>query len=132
MLEVVSMSYSAFRKTKASLPIALLRARDAVVAKQGGLYVQDQNDLAASFQAAVSDVLAEKTRRALRLSGVAAIAVAGGVAANQTLRKALEAVSDEANTPFVAPPLALCTDNAAMIGISGYFKYIKKSFLVFI
>ena len=101
------------------LKTAVLRARDALVEKQGGLYEQDQNDLAASFQAAVSDVLAEKTRRALRLSKVEAIAVAGGVAANQTIRAALEQVAAETNAQFLAPPLALCTDNAAMIAWVG-------------
>lgn len=101
------------------LKTAVLRARDALIAKQGGLYVQDQNDLAASFQAAVSDVLAEKTRRALRISEVGAIAVAGGVAANKTIRAGLEMVAQEADARFLAPPLALCTDNAAMIAWVG-------------
>ena len=101
------------------LKTAVLRTRDALVAKQGGLYVQDQHDLSASFQAAVSDVLAEKTRRALAISGVPAIAVAGGVAANKVIRAGLEQVAAETGARFLAPPLALCTDNAAMIAWVG-------------
>jgi N6-L-threonylcarbamoyladenine synthase len=108
------------------LKTAVLRQRDQLVAAQDGLFEQDRADICASFQAAMRDVLAEKSRRALALAdGITGFAVAGGVAANQTLRKALEAVSDEANTPFVAPPLALCTDNAAMIAMAGLERYLE-------
>ena len=103
------------------LKTALLRARDAVVADQGGLTVQDRADLCAGFQAAVRDVLAEKTRRALngQCPICASLAVAGGVAANQAIRGALMQVAEEAGARFLAPPLALCTDNAAMIAYAG-------------
>lgn len=105
------------------LKTAVLRARDTLIAEQGGLYKHDQNDLAASFQAAVADVLAEKTRRALRLSKAGTIAVAGGVAANKTIGAALQQVADDAGARFVAPPLALCTDNAAMIAWAGIERF---------
>ena len=106
------------------LKTALLRTRDGLVAEQGGLYRQDRADLCAGFQAAVRYVLAEKTRRALAVyldetPKSPAMAVAGGVAANQRLRAALEAVSAEAGVLFTAPPLRLCTDNAAMIAYAG-------------
>ncbi|MBN8293536.1 tRNA (adenosine(37)-N6)-threonylcarbamoyltransferase complex transferase subunit TsaD [Rhodobacter sp. NTK016B] len=100
------------------LKTALLRARDAVVADKGGLTRQDRADLCAGFQAAIADVLAEKSRRALaQCPGITAFAVAGGVAANATLRERLTAAAGD--IPFVAPPLALCTDNAAMIAWAG-------------
>jgi N6-L-threonylcarbamoyladenine synthase len=103
------------------LKTALLRARDALIADQGGLHEQDRADLCAGFQAAVTDVLAEKSRRALTAAGqdLTAFAVAGGVAANATIRAALERVAADAGLPFVAPPLRLCTDNAAMIAWAG-------------
>ncbi len=101
------------------LKTALLRARDALVAEKGGLTEQDRADLCASFQAAIAEVLAEKSRRALAASPMPAFAVAGGVAANQTIRAALEQVASEAKTTFTAPPLALCTDNAAIIAWAG-------------
>lgn len=102
------------------LKTALLRARDALIAEKGGLTVQDRADLCAGFQAAMRDVLAEKTRRALALSpDLRVIAVAGGVAANQAIRAALMQVADAAGVQFIAPPLALCTDNAAMIAYAG-------------
>ncbi|MCC5968633.1 MAG: tRNA (adenosine(37)-N6)-threonylcarbamoyltransferase complex transferase subunit TsaD [Pararhodobacter sp.] len=106
------------------LKTALLRARDAVVAKKGGLSRTDRADLCAGFQAAVRDVLAEKARRALAASqGITGFAVAGGVAANQTLRAALENTAAQAGTSFLAPPLALCTDNAAMIAYAGIERF---------
>ena len=102
------------------LKTALLRERDKLVAEKGGLTRQDRADLAASFQAAVRDVLQEKSRRALALylsvePASPAFAVAGGVAANATIREALKGVAEEAGAGFAAPPIALCTDNAAMI-----------------
>lgn len=99
------------------LKTAVLRARDTLIDAQSGLTQQDQCDLAASFQAAVVDVLAEKSRRALRAVDVkpTSFCVAGGVAANKAIRAALETVSAEFDAAFIAPPLALCTDNAAMI-----------------
>ncbi len=100
------------------LKTAVLRARDAIVADQGGLTEKDQCDLAASFQAAVVDVLAAKTGKALsHYPGNAprTLCVAGGVAANKAIRAKLETVSANFDTAFVAPPLSLCTDNAAMI-----------------
>jgi N6-L-threonylcarbamoyladenine synthase len=102
------------------LKTALLRARDAIVAEKSGLTLQDRTDLCAGFQAAVADVLVEKSRRALAQAGrMTGFAVAGGVAANRAIRAGLESVSREAEVPFLAPPLALCTDNAAMIAWAG-------------
>ena len=77
-------------------------------------------DLAASFQAAVVDCLVDRTRRALgRAGSVTALVVAGGVAANGAIRSALQALAAEHDLRFVAPPLWLCTDNAAMIAWAG-------------
>ncbi|WP_208349988.1 tRNA (adenosine(37)-N6)-threonylcarbamoyltransferase complex transferase subunit TsaD [Pseudaestuariivita rosea] len=106
------------------LKTAVLRARDAVIAEHQGLPTKDRADLCAGFQAAVTDVLVEKTRRALRIyldekPDHPALAVAGGVAANQTIRTGLLHLTEQLNTRFVAPPLALCTDNAAMIAYAG-------------
>ena len=106
------------------LKTAVLRARDALIAAQGGITVQDRRDLCAGFQAAVGDVLAEKTKRALAHTPQAtAFAVAGGVAANKAIRAKLETVCDAAAIRFLAPPLALCTDNGAMIAWAGIERY---------
>jgi N6-L-threonylcarbamoyladenine synthase len=75
-------------------------------------------DVAASFQEAVADVLAAKTRQALRLTRLTRLAVGGGVAANGRLRAALEKMTVEENAELFIPPLTLCTDNAAMAAIA--------------
>ena len=94
------------------------------MAENGGLTVQDQSDLSASFQATITDVLIEKTRRTLAeyLSlepATPAFAIAGGVAANGVVRQGLMELCTALDTDFVAPPLHLCTDNAAMIAYAG-------------
>ena len=110
------------------LKTALLRLRDALITEKGGLTQQDRRDLCAGFQMAAADVLAEKTRRALAIYLAEAppepcLAVAGGVAANSLIRARLETVAREAGARFAAPPLALCTDNAAMIAWAGIERY---------
>jgi len=96
----------------AGLKSAVMRA------VQSGQYAMD--DIAASFQQAVIDCLVDRTRKALGQSeGVTALVVAGGVAANQPIRAALEQLAGAHALPFVAPPLWLCTDNAAMIAWAG-------------
>ena len=76
-------------------------------------------DIAASFQAAVCDVLAEKSARALAQTGAERFVVAGGVAANLAIRERLETVAGNAGAALIAPPLKYCTDNAAMIALAG-------------
>ncbi len=103
------------------LKTAVRRARDRLVEVKGGISRADRADLCAGFQAAVAETLAEKTGRALARfrdqhpGAVPVLAVAGGVAANAAIRAALEAVVTEAGARFLAPPLALCTDNGAII-----------------
>jgi N6-L-threonylcarbamoyladenine synthase len=77
-------------------------------------------DLAASFQAAVVEVLAAKAARAAEFSGARQLALGGGVAANQSLRRRVEELSQ---LPVVCPPPRLCTDNGAMIAAAGYFHF---------
>jgi N6-L-threonylcarbamoyladenine synthase len=79
---------------------------------------QRRADLAASFQQAVVDVLVAKARLALRRTGRKRLAVGGGVAANKPLRAALEAMTREEGAELFIPPLALCTDNAAMAALA--------------
>jgi N6-L-threonylcarbamoyladenine synthase len=77
-------------------------------------------DLAASFQAAVVDVLATKAARAAQTFGASRLALGGGVAANRTL---LRRVEELAQVPVLCPEPRLCTDNAAMIAAAGFFRY---------
>ncbi|HNJ48208.1 MAG TPA: tRNA (adenosine(37)-N6)-threonylcarbamoyltransferase complex transferase subunit TsaD [Novosphingobium sp.] len=96
----------------AGLKSAVLRAR------QAGIHADA--DIAAAFQQAAIDCVIDRTRRALQgIDRPSALVVAGGVAANQAMRAALEGLAGEFGLPFVAPPPALCTDNAAMIAWAG-------------
>lgn len=85
---------------------------------------KDVDDLCASFQAAITDVVADRVKVAMKIAHVTlgqptAIVVAGGVAANMELRKTLQKTADDVKLPLVAPPTALCTDNGAMIAWAG-------------
>jgi N6-L-threonylcarbamoyladenine synthase len=96
----------------AGLKSAVLRARES------GRY--QAADIAASFQQAAIDCLVDRSQLALdRMGHVRAFVVAGGVAANARVRAALEGLASSRGLRFVAPPLALCTDNAAMIAWAG-------------
>lgn len=96
----------------AGLKSAVVRAHEAGVHRR--------EDIAASFQAAVIDCLRDRTRRAIaRARPVEALVVAGGVAANAAVRAALMDLAHAHDLRFVAPPLWLCTDNAAMIAWAG-------------
>src|SRR5581483_7613426 len=101
-----------------------LRQRVETLRKDGVLGAATVANLAAGFEQAVADSVADRTKRAITTAretvpGLSALVVAGGVAANQRLRGALAAVADRAHLPMVAPPIRLCTDNAAMIAWAG-------------
>lgn len=82
-------------------------------------------DLAASFQESVIDVLVTKTQRAVKEYGVKQVLLAGGVAANKGLREKLSTEFVDSDVEIVIPPLSLCTDNAAMIAAAGSVMYEK-------
>ncbi len=81
----------------------------------------NQADVAASFQKAVVNVLVEKAMKALEVTGLTTIALAGGVAANSGLREALKAECDKRGIRMCRPDSILCTDNGAMIGCRAYY-----------
>lgn len=106
------------------LKTAVRQAADKAGILGGGGSDQARADLAASFQAAAGDILAERCGKALDVfkedyGQAGPLVVAGGVAANRSLRARLEAVAAAAGTRLVAPPPKLCTDNAAMIAWAG-------------
>lgn len=82
-------------------------------------------DVAASFQKAVIDVLVEHALEAVKEYGFDKFAIAGGVASNQSLRNAFEKECSKRKIQFYHPSPIFCTDNAAMIGVAGYYEFIK-------
>jgi N6-L-threonylcarbamoyladenine synthase len=100
----------------AGLKSAVLRARES------GRY--QTADMAAAFQQAAVDCLVDRTARCLdEVPEPTALVVAGGVASNRAVRAALAALAESRGLPFVAPPLWLCTDNAAMIAWAGALRF---------
>jgi N6-L-threonylcarbamoyladenine synthase len=89
---------------------------------------KNQADLAASIQKVIVDVLIKKLEKASLEYQINDIAIAGGVSANSRLRRVLEEKAGELGWRVFIPKFEYCTDNAAMIAIAGYFKYLKKEF----
>jgi N6-L-threonylcarbamoyladenine synthase len=83
------------------------------------------DDVAASFQRAVVDVLVHKARRAANDCGARTIALGGGVAANTQLRRELQRAGDDAGVRVVLPSREMCTDNAAMIASAGWYRLAR-------
>ncbi|MFA4029381.1 MAG: hypothetical protein GDYSWBUE_000053 [Candidatus Fervidibacterota bacterium] len=79
-------------------------------------------DIAASFQEAVVDMLIQQTERAIQMTEADVLAVVGGVAANSRLRQRMGELASRYGIKLVIPPIALCTDNAAMIACAGYYR----------
>ena len=86
------------------------------------------NDICASYQSHLIKVLLVNLIEASKIHGIDQIAIAGGVSANSELRKQLTETGKKLNWDVFIPPFEFCTDNAAMIGITGYYKFLKQEF----
>ena len=89
---------------------------------------ENLNDLCASIQFSIVNILIEKIQKAVNKTNIKEIGIAGGVSANSFLRSSLKNISKKNNYNLYIPKFEYCTDNAAMIGIAGYFKYLEKDF----
>lgn len=87
-----------------------------------------KTDLAASLEKTIVDILMDKLRKAVKDTGIHEVAVAGGVSANNGLRNAFREHADKYGWKIYIPPFGYTTDNAAMIAITGYYKYLDKDF----
>ena len=85
----------------------------------------NKNDLAASFQKTISEILVEKTISAAKEKGYKTVALAGGVSANSGVRSTLQNECEKNGIKLFMPPLSLCGDNAAMIGCQGYYDFLS-------
>jgi N6-L-threonylcarbamoyladenine synthase len=85
-------------------------------------------DICASVQASIVTILLKKLRKAARQTGIKEIAIAGGVSANSGLRRALEEMGEKEGWTTYIPAFQFCTDNAGMIGVAAYYKYLAGEF----
>ncbi len=112
------------------LKTAVRRIAEACVAERGALYPDDVADICAAFQKAMGLSITDRLQQAINMfrtkAGQASLplVVAGGVAANQYLRDAIQAVAADNKMTFHAPPLSLCTDNGAMIAWAGLERFM--------
>ena len=87
-----------------------------------------KSDLAASLQATIVDILMDKLSKAVRQTGVRAVAVGGGVAANSGVRQAVADFCERRRIEAFIPERIFTTDNAAMVATAGYFKWLDRDF----
>ena len=89
---------------------------------------KNKSDLCASLQATIVDILMDKLYKAVKQTGIKHVAVAGGVSANSAVRGAFEEYARRYGWTVYLPPFSFTTDNAAMVAITGYYKYLDKEF----
>ena len=98
------------------------------VAEEPDFVENHKEDLAASLEYTIVDILMKKLRLAVKQTGIKHVAVAGGVSANSVLRQSFQDHAAKYGWKIYIPKFSYTTDNAAMIGIVGYFKYLNKDF----
>jgi N6-L-threonylcarbamoyladenine synthase len=98
------------------------------VQKNPDFVKENLNDICASYQHHLIDVLLKNAKNLIKETGIKHLAIAGGVSANSELRKQVKALEGELNIKTFIPKFEYCTDNAAMIGITGYYKFLKGEF----
>lgn len=127
-----AIKFPRVRIEKDSLDFSFSGVKTSVInylhkAEQQGQEV-NKADVAASFQAAVTDVLVEHTIEAAIKNNLKIITIAGGVAANSELRQKMTKAAETKGIKVLYPPAVLCTDNAAMIACAGYYSYLEEDF----
>jgi len=98
--------------------------------QQNPNFIQEHlEDICASVQQRIVTILLAKLTKAAKLYGISQVAIAGGVSANSGLRKALQDLAEQQNWEVFIPKFEYCTDNAAMIAIAGYYKFLAADFV---
>ena len=92
-------------------------------------FIKDEvHNLCASVQKSIIEILMEKLILAARQTGICEVAIAGGVSANSELRRVLKSAGDTLGWNIYIPPINYSTDNAAMIAVTGYYKFLNNEF----
>jgi len=117
----LNFSFSGFKTS-------VLYAVQKEVKQNEHFIAENLNDLCASVQQRIINILMKKLKKASKQLGIKEIAIAGGVSANSGLRKTLEATGQQAGWNVYIPQFQYCTDNAAMIGITAYYKFLQNDF----
>ena len=89
---------------------------------------ENKEDLCASVQKTIIDILMDKLVKASKMTGIKTVAIAGGVSANSGLHDAMLALGEKHHWKVFIPRLSYSTDNAAMVAVAGYFKFLKGEF----
>jgi len=110
------------------LKTSIMRLIQKGVVENHNFIAENLEDLCASIQQSIVTILLKKLQKAIKQTGIKEIAIAGGVSANTFLRSELKRLSTEKRFNLYIPKFEYCTDNAAMIAITGYFKYLEKDF----
>ena len=98
--------------------------------QQNSNFIQEHlEDICASVQNRIITILLAKLTKAAKLNGISQVSIAGGVSANSGLRKALQELAEQQNWEVFIPKFEYCTDNAAMIAIAGYYKFLAADFV---
>jgi N6-L-threonylcarbamoyladenine synthase len=117
----LNFSFSGFKTS-------VLYAVQKEVKQNENFVAENLNDLCASVQHRIVNILMKKLKKASKQFGIKEIAIAGGVSANSGLRKTLETTGQQAGWNVYIPQFQYCTDNAAMIGITAYYKFLQQDF----
>ena len=110
------------------LKTSILRLIQKGIAEKPNFITENLEDLCASIQYSIVSILLKKLEKAIIQTGIKELAIAGGVAANSYLRSELGKLAKKKRYQLYIPKFEYCTDNAAMIAIAGYFKYLDKDF----
>ena len=110
------------------LKTSIMRLIQKGVVENHNFIAENLENLCASIQHSIVTILLKKLQKAIKQTGIKEIAIAGGVSANSYLRIELKKLSTEKKFNLYIPKFEYCTDNAAMIAITGYFKYLEKDF----
>ena len=126
-LKISDPSYKDFDFSFSGMKTSVLYTLQKEIKKEADFVQKNLKDICASVQKTIITALIKQSKKAIQHTGVTSFAIAGGVSANSGLREEVQKMNTEKLTTYI-PDFSYCTDNAAMIGIAAYYKYLEKDF----